>query len=69
MRLGKIKCEANWVGLCVALPLFLFCEGIAKTALPKLHTARFLHKSLKLHGRPMVAHNEEGIKEVLKKGD
>jgi hypothetical protein len=27
--LGKIKCAANFVGLCVGLQLFLFCEGLA----------------------------------------
>ena len=29
MRLGKIKCAAICVGLCVGLQLFLFCEGLA----------------------------------------
>ncbi len=37
VRLGKIKCAANWVGLWVALQLFLFCEGIAKRLCRKLH--------------------------------
>jgi hypothetical protein len=27
--LGKIKCAAICVGLCVGLQLFLFCEGLA----------------------------------------
>jgi len=29
VRLGKIKCAAICVGLCVGLQLFLFCEGLA----------------------------------------
>jgi hypothetical protein len=29
VRLGKIKCAANCIGLCVGLQLFLFCEGLA----------------------------------------
>ena len=37
VRLGKIKCAANWVGLWVALQPFLFCEGIAKRLCRKLH--------------------------------
>ncbi len=37
VRLGKIKCAANWVGLWVALQLFLFCEGIAKRLCRNLH--------------------------------
>jgi len=28
-RSGKIKCAAIFVGLWVALQLFLFCEGLA----------------------------------------
>jgi len=37
VRLGKIKCAANWVGLWVALQPFLFCEGIAKRLCRNLH--------------------------------
>jgi hypothetical protein len=29
VRLGKIKCAANCVGLCDWLQLFLFCEALA----------------------------------------
>jgi len=49
VRLGKIKCAANWVGLWVALQLFLFCEGIAKRLCRKLH-----YRSVYV-GRLMVA--------------
>ena len=33
VRLGKIKCAANWVGLWVALQPFLFCEGMGGSSL------------------------------------
>jgi hypothetical protein len=65
VRLGKIKCAANWVGLWVALQPFLFCEGIAKRLCRNLHCRSvYVCRLMVALSGLRVADNVSGLSEV-----
>ncbi len=69
VRWGKIKCAAIWVGLCEGIAALFILRRIAKRLCRPCTTVRSRHKSSKFAGCHSIAANEEGIKEVFKKGD